>query len=1458
MFPRPFLGILLAIAASTAVPPRLAEAATITVTTTTDELNSDGDCSLREAVQAANTNTAVDACTAGQSDQTDTITVPAGTYTLTLAGFDDSNAGGDLDILNNAAADDLAIIGAGAATTILQACTVDQLTAECPAGQGVFDRVLNIIDARVAISGVTVRHGRANFYVTGGGIWVRSINTAGGAGLALTDAVITKNGAPDVVGAGLAAEGSTTTLTRVTVTDNVGGAGGNGAVYSGSAVFGFGATLVMTDCTVSGNTGYVGGVFSGGPASSTVTATLTGCTISGNAGIGFRNASTATITNSTISGNVSNVFAAGIHSSGTLNLRSSTVTLNHRIKGTQGNGAGGISVSGSVFLRNTIVAGNIFDVAADPAHVAPDCDDSNFVPAVVSEGFNLVGDGFRCRSLVDGANGDQIGTTGAVLDAKLGPLADNGGPTLTHALLDGSLAIDGGNPATPGSGGTACPTTDQRGETRPSGAVCDAGSVEGGGGGGGAITATAVKPATGGTAGTVQVKVFGSGFVDGAVVRLVRAGFADVVGSVANVREDVVTTSFDLHDAAPGVWTVEVKNPDDSVATLADAFTVDAGGQSDVWVELLTPVAFQNGRVQSIHVLVGNRGTVDAYGVPLSLAFGEQLRWFIPFEVSPPPAQPGQIATDWFSFAIENARPPSPELPEQADSFYFLLPIVPAGSSNLFRIRVQSPVSPEPGVPGALPATYVTTNVGDPYFQPDLSPDVVAFYVSQAKDYAVRVHGTTTFPDDADIEAYVRTQLAAVVADGRLAAAGNPTGNLPIYSQAQLIIDTGQFIAGETVTASATSDDRGWLARIVAQLVGGSAEARYTGTGAHRCDFSHITNPVDKIFCEEEVDPCRHGCPKDDEAPKAPPPPTPFSCEGTFAKILNFLGAPCKPPKRPAPDPQPSPTPRQVPFRNAHDPNYKAGPGGPGGFIDGVTPLSYAVTFENLATATGDAFEVTVTDQLDVAKYDLATFSLGPITFSDLSVLVPQGLQSFSTEVDLRPGVNILVGVDAALDKATGIVTWKFTTLDPATHEFPEDPEDGFLPPNVTSPEGEGEMLFTVSLKPGFGLGTTICNDASIVFDFNPAIITNEFCNTIGSPEDCENCVDDDGDQLVDRADPDCAPPANAAGVGVGDAKVGKAVDKCAKAIRKVGAKLASNRLKQLGACEKAVADCVQLKNGDAACLAKAQGTCAKARTSLPTAEAKLTAAIVTACGEPTVTTANLLATTGLGFDGETAACEGRGVALTTVADVADCVRRQHQCGAERVLGAAVPRARELLVLGGFDPATDFGCLAAGANGGGSAIAPEKRKALRKCDAAIQKAATKLLAGRAKAGEACGAAVFTCLQTKPGDLACVTKAGSTCTKAVAGIPKLEAAFAATVAKSCGASPLVAADLLTSEGLGASALGARCAKLGVASLTTVADVTACVQAQLTCHVDHLLETTTPRLGELLDLGGVALP
>src|SRR5207248_1366560 len=111
--------------------------------------NSGGDCSLREAIQAANTDSAIDACTAGAG--ADTITVPAGTYTLSVAGIgEDANATGDLDITGM-----LIINGAGSSSTIVDG--------------GAIDRVFDVHPTTVQINGITIRNGDTST-ATGGGI----------------------------------------------------------------------------------------------------------------------------------------------------------------------------------------------------------------------------------------------------------------------------------------------------------------------------------------------------------------------------------------------------------------------------------------------------------------------------------------------------------------------------------------------------------------------------------------------------------------------------------------------------------------------------------------------------------------------------------------------------------------------------------------------------------------------------------------------------------------------------------------------------------------------------------------------------------------------------------------------------------------------------------------------------------------------------------------------------------------------------------------------------------------------------------------------------------------------------------------------------------------------------------------------------------------------------------------
>jgi hypothetical protein len=76
-------------------------------------------------------------------------------------------------------------------------------------------------------------------------------------------------------------------------------------------------------------------------------------------------------------------------------------------------------------------------------------------------------------------------------------------------------------------------------------------------------------------------------------------------------------------------------------------------------------------------------------------------------------------------------------------------------------------------------------------------------------------------------------------------------------------------------------------------------------------------------------------------------------------------------------------------------------------------------------------------------------------------------------------------------------VTWRFTSLDPSTLQLTTDASAGFLPPDVTPPQGIGRILYNVHPKTGLAGGTVICNQASIVFDANPAIGTPNWCNTV-------------------------------------------------------------------------------------------------------------------------------------------------------------------------------------------------------------------------------------------------------------------------------------------------------------------------------------------------------------------------
>jgi len=175
------------------------------------------------------------------------------------------------------------------------------------------------------------------------------------------------------------------------------------------------------------------------------------------------------------------------------------------------------------------------------------------------------------------------------------------------------------------------------------------------------------------------------------------------------------------------------------------------------------------------------------------------------------------------------------------------------------------------------------------------------------------------------------------------------------------------------------------------------------------------------------------------------------------------------------------------------DPNDKIGAQGVGTerYISGSGPLRYAIGFTNDSTATAAAATVVITDQLNNSYEDLSTFALGPITIGGQVVVPPQGATNFATTIDLRPSLNLWLQITAFMDSSSGLVTWRFVSLDPSTNLPPLDPSAGFLPPGE-----EGSVFITAMPQQNLTTGTQIANAATIVFDANPPMTTQLWTNT--------------------------------------------------------------------------------------------------------------------------------------------------------------------------------------------------------------------------------------------------------------------------------------------------------------------------------------------------------------------------
>jgi len=367
----------------------------------------DSDCSLREAVIAANANAGAD-----------TITLPAGTYTLSIAGAGEAaSQTGDLDITQS-----LTLTGAGSATTIIDG--------------GAIDRVFEIIGGTttVSISGVTIRNGHPP---------ATSPNQGGG----------------------ILSSGALLTLDHVVVTANT-------TANQGGGIFSIG-TLVVLNSSVTANVtpDQGGGIFAGG------TTTIDHSTVSGNlnqdqgAGIFNLNGSLFII-ESTISNNTGTDNGGGLYNNPPPQTPNSVLisgsTIADNSSGTsQGGGIynlspGFVTINGVILANNT--GGN-----------APDC-----AGTITSLGYNLIENATNC-TIAGNTVGNKTGQDPQLLALGNygGPTQTRklGGTSPAIDMWTGCSAA-APPPALRAETVTGGPTDDQRGQPRPAGVTCDMGAFE--------------------------------------------------------------------------------------------------------------------------------------------------------------------------------------------------------------------------------------------------------------------------------------------------------------------------------------------------------------------------------------------------------------------------------------------------------------------------------------------------------------------------------------------------------------------------------------------------------------------------------------------------------------------------------------------------------------------------------------------------------------------------------------------------------------------------------------------------------------------------------------------------------------------------------------------------------------------------------------------------------------------
>ena len=548
-----------------------------------------------------------------------------------------------------------------------------------------------------------------------------------------------------------------------------------------------------------------------------------------------------------------------------------------------------------------------------------------------------------------------------------------------------------------------------------------------------------IYPDKGGNTGNVSVTIQGYSFQSNVIVKLTSASKPEIIADTSVVRKEgtELICQFNLIAKDPGLYNIEIIRPDSTIEKYPNSFTIEEGMQPDkpdIWLDVIGRSFYRRGTYQTFVVNYGNNSNIDVYNTFLWIAVKGNSK---------------------MQFKVENE--------------YFIK-----------QIESDSLLSKSDSIPQFFPVDSLFDKPFNGFVLPIFVPIMSA---GSNHSFAIKVFNPTN--ENFEIITWKNDTYGISVSKG-----------VSSTDLQDCIYNVGTF-AMDKVLAPIISNYSGIPEDVIACWSGTAQWGYSAGVYLSSEDqgleeslnlgLSFLTSMLPCLDLAAQI-----------IIPEYKPVRAGLKIVYEIISDVNSLkeiGTSCY--KAMTDDEQKTDEVKSV---NSYDPNEKVGPRliEPFNYSKGEDDFAYAIYFENKASATAPAQEVSIVDTLDINSLDISSFSYSIIGFGDTTINATNKYQtSFVKDIDLRPSKNLIVRLSAKLDILTGIAVWKFVSLDPQTMQLTEDPLLGFLPPNIQSPQGEGFVSYIVKPKRDLLSDTKIRNTATIVFDMNEPIQTNHWINTI-------------------------------------------------------------------------------------------------------------------------------------------------------------------------------------------------------------------------------------------------------------------------------------------------------------------------------------------------------------------------